>query len=377
MSTTGTTGDPLADLTASGVSVWLDDLSRGRLATGNLQALVRDRSVVGVTTNPTIFRNAITDGAAYVDQVADLARRGVLVEEAVRMLTTFDVRWACDVLRPVYDATDGVDGRVSIEVDPRLAHDAGRTAAEARALWWLVDRPNLFIKIPATREGLAAITQALAEGISVNVTLIFSIERYRAVMDAYLTGLERARAGGHDLARLASVASFFVSRVDTEIDKRLKEAGSAEAELLRGATAIANARLAYEAYQEVLASDRWKALAAAGARPQRPLWASTGVKDPAFDDTRYVVEIVAPGTVNTMPEATLEAVADHGVVRGDTVTGNYADASRVLERLAALGVDYDEVVDVLEQEGVHKFESSWRELLDGVEAALETARKQR
>ena len=366
--------NPLADLSAAGVSVWLDDMSRQRLATGNLAGLIRDKNVVGVTTNPTIFQKALSDGAVYADQVADLATRGVDVEEAVRALTTFDVRWGCDVLRPVYDATDGVDGRVSIEVDPRLAHDTHKTIAEARALWWLVDRPNLFIKIPATVDGLAAISQALAEGISVNVTLIFSIERYRLVMDAFLSGLERAQAAGVDLTKIGSVASFFVSRVDTEVDARLDKVGSEDAKALKGTAAIANARLAYQAYQEVFATDRWKALAAAGAKPQRPLWASTGVKDPTMDDTRYVVDLVAADTVNTMPEATLDAVADHGVVRGDTVTTTYVEAQQVMDRLAAAGVDVADVVQVLEDEGVDKFDVSWNDLIDGVRKALETGR---
>jgi transaldolase len=362
---------PLADLSAAGVAVWLDDLSRERLRSGDLQQLVDEKEVVGVTTNPSIFQKALADGAAYDDQVRDLALRGTDIGEAVRLLTGYDVRWACDVLRPVYDRTDGVDGRVSIEVDPRIAHDTERTVAEARALWWLVDRPNLFIKIPATEPGLPAITQVLAEGISVNVTLIFSLERYRAVMDAFLAGLEQARDNGHDLSRLASVASFFVSRVDTEVDKRLEKSGADPS--LRGKAAVANARLAYQAYEQVVAGDRWTALAEAGARPQRPLWASTGVKDPAYDDTLYVVELVAPGTVNTMPEATLDAVADHGSVRGDTVTGAYADAQGVLDRLREAGIDYDDVVEQLEVEAVQKFEDAWNELITSVTEQLERA----
>ena len=365
--------DALADLSAAGVAVWLDDLSRERLRTGNLQQLVDDKHVVGVTTNPTIFQKAISQGDAYDQQIADLALRGVDVGEAVRSLTTYDVRWACDVLRPVYDRTDGVDGRVSIEVDPRLAHDEARTRAEAEALWWLVDRPNLYIKIPATQEGLPAIADVLAAGISVNVTLIFSLERYDKVMDAFLDGLERAREAGHDLSKIGSVASFFVSRNDTETDKRLDKLGSEEAKSLRGAAAIANARLAYQHYEKVFGSDRWKALAAAGAKPQRPLWASTGVKDPAYDDTRYVVELVAAGVVNTMPEATLEAVADHGTVRGDTITTSYTEAQQVLDRLAALGISYDDVVQTLEDEGVKKFEDSWGELIEQVTSSLEEA----
>jgi transaldolase len=359
---------PLADLSSAGVAVWLDDLSRERLRSGNLEQLLRERSVVGVTTNPSIFQKALQEGAAYDAQIRDLALRGVDVGEAVRALTTYDVRWACDVLRDVHDATDGVDGRVSIEVDPRIAHDTERTVAEARALWWLVDRPNLFIKIPATQAGLPAITEVLAQGISVNVTLIFSLERYDAVMEAYLAGMERARDNGHDLSPLASVASFFVSRVDSEVDKRLGDGSS-----LRGPAAIANARLAYAHYEKVFGSDRWAALADAGARPQRPLWASTGVKDPSYDDTRYVVELVAPGTVNTMPEATLEAVADHGQVRGDTVTGTYDEAQAALDRLAEAGVPYDDVVAQLEAEGVEKFEDAWNGLIDSVAEQLEKA----
>lgn len=358
----------LADLSAAGVAVWLDDLSRERLRSGNLADLVRDSEVVGVTTNPSIFQKALSDGAAYDDQVSDLALRGTDVGEAVRMLTTYDVRWACDVLQEVYDRTDGVDGRVSIEVDPRVAQDTERTVAEAKALWWLVDRPNLYIKIPATLPGLPAITQVLAQGISVNVTLIFSLERYVAVMDAFLEGLEQAKANGHDLSRMGSVASFFVSRVDSEIDERLGEGSE-----LRGQAAIANARLAYAQYEQVFSSDRWKALEQAGAKPQRPLWASTGVKDPAYDDTQYVVELVAPGTVNTMPEKTLEAVADHGVVRGDTVTSSYADAQRVMDQLREAGVDYDDVVQQLEEEGLSKFEDSWNELIESVTDQLEKA----
>ncbi|MBC7374172.1 MAG: transaldolase [Frankiales bacterium] len=351
----------LADLSAAGVAVWLDDLSRERLRTGNLAELVRDSSVVGVTTNPSIFQKALSDGAAYDGQVRDLALRGTDVGEAVRALTTYDVRWACDVLRPVFDSSDRIDGRVSIEVDPRIAHDTARTVAEAKALWWLVDRPNLYIKIPATLAGLPAITAVLAEGISVNVTLIFSLERYDAVMDAFLAGMEQARVNGHDLAAMGSVASFFVSRVDSEIDGRLPADSP-----LRGKAAIANARLAYQHYEKVFASERWSALASAGAKPQRPLWASTGVKDKAYDDTQYVVELVAPGTVNTMPEATLDAVRDHGIVRGDTVTGAYAAAQQVLTDLAAAGISYDEVVAQLETEGVSKFEDAWNDLIASV-----------
>jgi transaldolase len=364
------TTDSLRRLTEEGVAIWLDDMSRGRLATENLTDLVRDRHVVGVTTNPTIFQKAVSESDLYDRQLRDLALRGVTVDEALRMVTTLDVRWACDTLRPVYEASDGVDGRVSIEVDPRLAHETEKTIAEARQLWWLVDRPNLLVKIPATEAGLPAIAQCLAEGISVNVTLIFGLDRYAEVMDAFLDGLERARAAGHDLSTIGSVASFFVSRVDTEVDKRLDKIGSAAAKELRGQAAIANARLAFRQYEEVFAGDRWQALAEAGAHPQRPLWASTGVKDPEYDDTRYVVDLVTRGVVNTMPEPTLLAVADHGVLRGDTVRPSYAGAAEVFAALAGVGVDIADVVRVLEQEGVEKFETSWTELVESTEGEL-------
>jgi transaldolase len=360
-------------LAAAGVSIWLDDLSRARLTSGNLEQLLREKHVVGVTTNPTIFAKALEQGHAYDQQAGELALRGVDLEEAVRSITTADVREAADVLRPAYDASHGVDGRVSIEVDPRLAGDSARTIAEAKALWWLVDRPNVFIKIPATPEGLPAITATLAAGISVNVTLIFSLQRYDAVIDAFFAGMEQARENGHDLSGLGSVASFFVSRVDTEVDKRLEKIGGDEAAALRGKAGVANARLAYELYEKKFSGSRWQALADAGARPQRPLWASTGVKDPTLRDTMYVEELVAPGTVNTMPEATLNAVADHGEIRGDTVTGYYGEAHAVMERLNALGVSYDDVVDVLEREGVEKFETSWKDLLESVRHQLGAA----
>ena len=362
--------DHLADLSAAGVSIWLDDLDRGRLSGGGLAALVEGSHVVGVTTNPSIFEKAIGSGSAeYADQVRDLAIRGVDLGEAVRAMTTYDVRWACDVLEPVYTRTRGVDGRVSIEVDPRLAADTEATVAEAKALHWAVDRPNLLVKIPATLEGLPAITEVLGAGISVNVTLIFSVDRYRGVLEAWLAGLEKARANGHDLSGIESVASFFVSRVDTEVDKRLGPDSP-----LRGTAAIANARIAHEAFAEVVASDRWKALASAGAHVQRPLWASTGVKDPAYDDTRYVVELVTADTVNTMPEATLDAVRDHGAVRGDTIVPEYAAAHAALDALREAGIDLDDVVRVLEEEGVDKFVQSWNQLLDAVTAALASAR---
>lgn len=361
------TPQPLKQLARAGVSVWLDDLSRARLSSGNLADLVRSRAVVGVTTNPAIFRSALSHGSDYAEQLHDLSRVGVRIDEAVRSLTTFDVRWACDVLREVYDRTEGVDGRVSIEVDPRLAHDSEATVAEAKALWWLVDRPNTLIKIPATREGLGAITRTLALGISVNVTLIFSLDRYREVIAAFLEGLELAQQNGHDLSRIASVASFFVSRVDTEIDARLEKLGRSD---LAGRSAIANARLAYAAFEEHLASARWKRLAESGARPQRPLWASTGVKNPAYDDTRYVVDLVAPHTVNTMPETTLDAVADHGVVVGNTITGTYEEAARLFEELAEAGIDYTDVVQGLEAAGVKQFVEAWNDLLAQLEYQL-------
>ncbi|MFE9503682.1 transaldolase [Streptomyces anthocyanicus] len=366
------TAGALQRLADQGVSVWLDDLSRRRIESGNLAELIRTKNVVGVTTNPSIFQAAIGSGEGYEEQLADLATRGVTVDEAVRMMTTADVRAAADVLRGVYDASGGRDGRVSIEVDPRLAHDTAATVAEARQLSWLVDRPNVMIKIPATKAGLPAITEVIGAGISVNVTLIFSLERYREVMDAYLAGLEKAQAAGIDLAGIHSVASFFVSRVDSEIDKRLSLLGTEEALGLRGRAALANARLAYEAYENVFAGDRFTALAGARANPQRPLWASTGVKDPAFRDTLYVEELVAPGTVNTMPGATLDAAADHGDVRGDTVTGGYAQARADLAAVERLGVSYDEVVEQLEQEGVAKFEAAWRELLAAVTKSLDS-----
>ncbi|AWK07950.1 transaldolase [Streptomyces spongiicola] len=371
--------DALKRLSDEGVAIWLDDLSRKRITSGNLAELIDQQHVVGVTTNPSIFQKAISSGDGYQPQVSDLATRRVTVEEALRMITTADVRDAADVLRPVFDATGGQDGRVSIEVDPRLAHHTAATVAEARQLAWLVDRPNTFIKIPATRAGLPAITEVIGLGISVNVTLIFSLERYREVMDAYLAGLEKAKAAGLDLSKIRSVASFFVSRVDTEIDKRLDALGTDEAKQLRGKAALANARLAYQAYEEVFGSadksvppsERWAALDRARANAQRPLWASTGVKDPAYPDTMYVDRLVAPGTVNTMPEATLEATADHGRITGDTVRGTYEQARAEIDAVEALGISYDDVVRLLEDEGVEKFEASWNDLLKSTEAELQ------
>jgi transaldolase len=362
----------LQALADAGVSIWLDDLSRERIETGNLADLVKEKNVVGVTTNPTIFASAIADGERYDEQVRKLVADGADTTRVIFELTTEDVRNGCDVLRPVADSTKA-DGRVSIEVEPDLANDTEATIASAQKLWQAVDRPNAYIKIPATQEGLAAITAAIAEGISVNVTLIFSIERYREVMDAYLTGLEQARDAGLDLGRIFSVASFFVSRVDTEIDKRLDAIGSDEALALRGKAAVANARLAYAAYDEVTASDRWKQLAEAGANPQRPLWASTGVKNPDYPDTLYVTELVVADTVNTMPEKTLEAFADHGEVEGDKVTGTGAQAQEVFDQLSAAGIDLDDVFKVLEEEGVDKFKKSWTELVETVQKQMEQA----
>jgi transaldolase len=363
--------DVLDRLTDAGVSIWLDDLSRRRLADGSLAELVRDRHVVGVTTNPTIFAKAIDGSDLYDRQIADLALRRVCVDEALRALTTFDVRWACDVLRPLHSASGGLDGRVSIEVDPRLAYDTDRTVAEARALWWAVDRPNLFVKIPAAAQGLDAISACLAEGISVNVTLLFSLDRYDQVVQAFLDGMERARDAGLDLTRIASVASFFVSRVDTEIDRRLDRIGGERATALRGWAGIANARIAYEHYERAFASDRWQSLKDDGARPQRLLWASTGVKDPRYDDTRYVTGLVAPDVINTMPEATLDAVHDHGSVPISDLRHGYEEAHKALRDLAGVGIDYDEVVQLLEEEGVEKFEASWAELSRKIEARLD------
>ncbi|GAA2024028.1 transaldolase [Agromyces tropicus] len=365
---------PTAALSEAGVSIWLDDLSRERITSGGLERLIAERNVVGVTTNPTIFAGALANGDAYRDQVAALAADGADVDRAVFEITTDDVRDAADHFRPIYDRSGGYDGRVSIEVAPGLARETEETIAEAHRLWDKVDRPNVMIKIPATREGLPAITSAISAGISVNVTLIFSLDRYREVIDAYLTGLEQAKAAGIDLSTIHSVASFFVSRVDTEIDKRLEAIGTPEALALKGRAGVANARLAYELYQQQFGAPRAAALLEAGANHQRPLWASTGVKDPSLPDTLYVTELVARGVVNTMPEKTLEATFDHGVVEGDTITGAFAEAGRVLDALASVGVDYDDVTQVLENEGVDKFVVSWNELLDTVRGALEAAR---
>src|SRR6476646_11128897 len=366
----------LAALSAAGVSVWLDELSRDRLQTGNLQELIDTKSVVGVTTNPSIFQAALSAGTAYDDQVKELAERGADVDATIRTVTTDDVRNACDVLAKQYELSGGVDGRVSIEVDPRLAHDTDKTILQAIELWKIVDRPNLLIKIPATEAGLPAITAVIGEGISVNVTLIFSVERHRAVMDAYLAGLEAAKEAGHDLSGIHSVASFFVSRVDIEIEDRLEQIGTEDALALRGQAGVANARLAYGAYQDVfLGGDRYAALKTAGARVQRPLWASTGVKNPDYSDTLYVTELVAPNTVNTMPEKTIDAVADHGVIGGDTVTGTADAAQGVFDELSGVGIDLPDVFKLLDDEGVDKFEKSWLELLEATQGQLDAAIK--
>ncbi|WP_022885082.1 transaldolase [Glaciibacter superstes] len=364
---------PLAQLSAAGVSIWLDDLSRQRIASGGLQKLIDEKNVVGVTTNPTIFAGALSKGEAYAEQVAKLAAAGTSTHDAVFEITTDDVAAASDLFRPVYDRTNGVDGRVSIEVEPGLAHDAAGTVAQAKQLWAKVDRPNAMVKIPATVEGLVAITEATAVGISVNVTLIFSLERHRQVINAYLSGLEKAREAGIDLSTIHSVASFFVSRVDTEIDKRLVAIGTDEALALKSKAGIANAQLAYQVYEQAFDSERAKGLLAAGANKQRPLWASTGVKDASLPDTLYVTNLVAPEVVNTMPEKTMEATLDHGVIPTDSVTGTYDEANAVLDALAAQGVSYTEVTDLLESEGVAKFIVSWGELLDTVTNALESA----
>lgn len=362
--------DTLGTLSAEGVSVWLDDLSRGRLLSGELAEMIERYSLRGVTTNPTIFAAAVSEGSDYDAQTATLAEAGASVDEAVMTITTDDVRSACDVFAGVYEATAGTDGRVSIEVDPRLAKDTAGTIEAARLLWATVDRPNLMVKIPATAAGLPAITQAIGEGISVNVTLIFSLDRYRAVAAAFLDGLERAQTSGLDLSAIRSVASFFVSRMDTAVDARLDALGTDQARALRGKAAIANARLAYRAFEEIFSSPRWRALEAAGAHRQRPLWASTGVKDPAYRDTMYVEELVAPDVVSTMPETTLRAVADHGELRGDTVHGTYEHSRAVLDSLERLGIGYDDVTEQLEAEGVEKFVRSWDELLTTVRGAL-------
>jgi transaldolase len=362
---------PLHDLDRAGVSIWLDDLSRDRIQSGSLAELISSRAVSGVTTNPTIFAGAFSKGDAYATQLAELSARGASASEAVFEATTEDVRMACDVFADVYRSTNGVDGRVSIEVEPGIAMDSAKTIAQAKELFRAVDRENVMIKIPATIPGLSAITEVLAAGISVNVTLIFSLQRYALVIKAFKDGINNAKQNGHDLSKIHSVASFFVSRVDTEINKRLEAIGTKQALDLKSKAALANARLAYELFETEFASSDWKDLEIAGANKQRPLMASTGVKDTTLPDTLYVTELIAPELVNTMPEATMEAVFDHGVISPDTITGEYANSRAVLQELSELGVSYDEVVALLESEGVDKFVASWNDLLDTVSKALQ------
>ncbi|GAA1801882.1 transaldolase [Brevibacterium celere] len=363
----------LTRLTEAGVSVWLDDLSRTRLESGDLQTLIDESSVTGVTTNPTIFATAIAGSDSYDGALSDLAASGADVEEAIESLTTEDVAAAARLLRPVYDATDGADGRVSIEVPPPLARDTAGTASAARIMWERVGEPNAMIKIPATEEGLSAIADTIGAGISVNVTLVFSLSRYRHVVEAYLQGLEKARAAGHDLSTIRSVASIFVSRVDAEIDKRLAALDDPAAAELAGRAGIANCVLAHEIHSQLFTSERFRVLELAGARPQRLLWASTGVKNPDYPDTMYVTGLVSPDTVNTMPEATLRAFADHGEVGAPIAAEDYRAADEVFDRLAGLGIDYADVMTVLETEGLEKFDVSWTELQGTVRRALERA----
>ncbi|BDR54703.1 transaldolase [Bombiscardovia apis] len=353
----------------SGVSIWLDDLSRTRIESGNLQQLIAEKNVVGVTTNPSIFQKALHQVGPYDAQLKELGR--VNVEDAVRELTTTDVRNATDIFREVAERSDFVDGRVSIEVDPRLAHNTEETEKQAEQLWAKVDRPNAMIKIPATLEGLPAITATLAKGISVNVTLIFSLERYEQVIDAFIEGMVQADQNGHDLKHMGSVASFFVSRVDSAVDKLLEANGSDEAKALEGKAAVANARLAYELFEKKFDTDsRWAELEAKGAHRQRPLWASTGTKNAAYSDCMYVDELVAPNVVNTMPEKTLDALADHGN-GAPSIEGTYEESHRIMDQLADLGISIKEVTDKLEADGVASFIDSWSSVLEDVQAGID------
>ena len=366
---------PTAQLTRAGVSIWLDDLSRGRLNSGDLVNLIENRSVVGVTTNPSIFQNAISDSTDYDQDLTELAHEDLDTELAIFKLMAKDVRQACEVFEPVFDNTGGQDGRVSIEVSPTLAYDTEKTVAQARYLHEQVDHRGVYIKIPATEQGIDAIKQSIAQGINVNVTLIFSLERYAQVLEAYLSGLEEAQAAGKDLTKIFSVASFFVSRVDTEVDQRLSELAGGEdqeakVQALKGRAGIANARLAYQLFEQTFATERAEKLIAAGAHLQRPLWASTGVKDPAIRDTAYVEELVAPNTVNTMPEKTLEATYDHAQISPDTITQAYGASQEVLDGLGELGINIAEVTAQLEKEGVQKFVDAWKEVFDTVEDKL-------
>lgn len=366
--------NPLEKLAENGVSIWLDDLSRTRIQSGALADLIVSRSVSGVTTNPTIFAASIGKGDGYQEQVTELSAVGASAAEAIFEITTRDVAEACDIFAAVYQSSKGFDGRVSIEVEPRLANDTAGTVMQAKELFNKVNRPNVMIKIPATKAGLAAITEVIAAGISVNVTLIFSLERYREVIAAYQAGIALAKAAGKDLSQIHSVASFFVSRVDTEIDKRLSSLGTADATTMKSKAALANARLAYEVFEQEFDKSSWKELAASGANLQRPLMASTGVKDPALPDTLYVTELVAKNLVNTMPEKTMEAVFDHGVIPEDSIHGKYEESKLTLHTLNAMGISYDEVTALLEHEGVEKFIISWDELVDSVTKALEASK---
>jgi transaldolase len=356
-------------VSAAGTSIWLDDLSRAKITSTDAHALparIKNSGVVGVTTNPSIFSAAISGAAEYASDIAQMKSSDV--DEVVKKLTTDDVRQACDVFTSIYQATNGVDGRVSIEVDPRLAHDTEGTISAGKELWEIIDRPNLMIKVPATLEGLPAITALIAAGISVNVTLIFSVKRYGQVIEAYMNGIEQCE----NPSQVHSVASFFISRIDSSIDGLLKKNGSAEATALLGKAAIANAHLAYQLFEEKFSTERWSAVAAKGAHKQRPLWASTGVKDPSYEDTRYVVELIAPDTVNTMPQSTLDALIDHGVIRGNTISGQYPQAVEVLKSLSTLGISLDEITTELEIDGVKKFAQAWDELLENVKAAQQS-----
>jgi transaldolase len=357
------------DVARAGTSIWLDDLSRAKITGTDPQSLpsrIEHSGVVGVTTNPSIFSSAISGAAEYSADIA--AMKDATVDDVVKKLTTDDVRQACDLFAPIFSSTKGFDGRVSIEVDPRLARDTEGTIAAGRELWSIVDRPNVMIKVPATIEGLPAITALIAAGISVNVTLIFSVKRYGQVIDAFMKGLEQCE----NPSQVHSVASFFVSRIDSTVDAALKKNGSPEALTLLGKAAIANAHLAYQLFEEKFASDRWSNLSTKGANKQRPLWASTGVKDPAYPDTQYVVELIAPDTVNTMPQSTLDALIDHGVVRGNSITGNYPEAINVFKSLSSLGISLDEITTDLEVDGVKKFAQAWDELLENVKAAQQS-----
>ncbi|GAB3075066.1 transaldolase [Corynebacterium aquatimens] len=353
------------DLFAQGTSTWLDDLSRDRITSGNLEQIKKDKSIVGVTTNPAIFAGAMSKGTAYDEQLAELKKGNVGVDEAVYAMSIKDVQDACDLFLDTFEATGGKDGRVSIEVDPRHADDEEKTVAQAQELWDMVDRPNVMIKIPATDASLPAITHSLANGISVNVTLIFSVERYKQVIDAYKAGIAQAKDNGHDVSAIHSVASFFVSRMDTEVDNRLDAIGSAEALALRGKAGVANARLAYQLFLDEF-DEAAMAQLPDGANKQRPLWASTGVKNPEYPKTLYVTELAGPDTVNTMPEPTIDAALEANNIVGDTLTGKAEESQKIFDQLAAVGIDLDDVVRVLEKEGVDKFVDAWQELLDSM-----------